>query len=241
MASEMNDPDAEKEGMKTQDLELILRNFSSRKKNLRVQILGVFPSDLIPFSQLLSNSRETSLGCIVNTDPSSQPGEHWVAFYRNCQNESPLEFFDSFGQSPITYGLFQENSKFPKNLEISFNNTILQSLTTNVCGQYCLLFLRLRMKSESPSSFATVIDKLLSLAPNSKLRDMFVAKFISALSHSHLARPSKLPRLTRSSANLLVPLDSSESAATTYLIPSSFSQISRRPSFLFSSQSKESE
>ena len=35
---------------------------------------------------------------IVNTDPASKPGSHWVAVYTG---DSP-EFFDSLGQSPST-------------------------------------------------------------------------------------------------------------------------------------------
>ena len=232
-------------GMRTQELENVLNYFSafnssaSGTKIRQVRILGVFPSDLIPFSHFLSSSRESSLCCIANTDPSTKPGTHWVAFYRDLQNDSPLEFFDSYGQSPLSYGFFSGNSKFPKDLPLSFNNTILQSLTSNVCGQYCLLFIHLRINSEQSKPLSFVVNKMLNLAPNSHLRDKCVAHLISALSRSHTTHSGKSS--TRNiSANVLVPFDASE-FQTAYLMPSTFSQCSHRPSFLFSSHSNESE
>jgi len=232
-------------GMRTQELENVLNYFSafnssaSGTKIRQVRILGVFPSDLIPFSHFLSSSRESSLCCIANTDPSTKPGTHWVAFYRDLQNDSPLEFFDSYGQSPLSYGFFSGNSKFPKDLPLSFNNTILQSLTSNVCGQYCLLFLYLRMKSECPSPLHFIINKMVKLAPNSQLRDKCVANLISALIRSQTTHSRKSSK-RQFSTKILVPFDTSEFPSS-YLMPSSCSQCSHRSSFLFSSHSNVSE
>ena len=38
---------------------------------------------------------------VANTDPSSLPGQHWVAFY--LLSPSHLEFFDSYGCHPDDY------------------------------------------------------------------------------------------------------------------------------------------
>jgi hypothetical protein len=62
--------------------------------------LGVFPSDKLP--QTLDKH---PCGFVVNTDPSSKPGMHWVAFYFPSEGEG--EFFDSYGQSPEYYKSFK--------------------------------------------------------------------------------------------------------------------------------------
>ena len=46
---------------------------------------GVFPSDTLPQS-----IERYPCGFVVNTDPSSEPGTHWVAFY--FPSESKREF-----------------------------------------------------------------------------------------------------------------------------------------------------
>ena len=53
---------------------------------------GVFACDQLPKRYVLRPS-----GLVVNTDPSTQPGEHWVAIYIARGGES--EYFDSYGQS----------------------------------------------------------------------------------------------------------------------------------------------
>ena len=40
---------------------------------------------------------------VVNTDPSTTPGEHWVVMFFN--NQRSAEFFDSYRLHPIVYGL----------------------------------------------------------------------------------------------------------------------------------------
>ena len=54
---------------------------------------GVFARDNIPFII----SYPCSL--IINTDPSTRPGEHWLALFFNSKKEA--EFFDSFGNTRI--------------------------------------------------------------------------------------------------------------------------------------------
>ena len=62
--------------------------------------LGVFPSDKLP--QPLDKH---PCGFVANTDPSSKPGMHWVAFYFPSEGEG--EFFDSYGRSPEYYKSFK--------------------------------------------------------------------------------------------------------------------------------------
>jgi hypothetical protein len=53
----------------------------------------VFPSDKLP-----RRLDKYPCGFVANTDPSSKPGTHWVAFYFPSKEKG--EFFDSYGQSP---------------------------------------------------------------------------------------------------------------------------------------------
>lgn len=49
--------------------------------------------------QLLINTNKDSLGCVVNTDVSTGPGQHWVAIFVDLAGKS-VEYFDSAGQNP---------------------------------------------------------------------------------------------------------------------------------------------
>ena len=57
---------------------------------------GVFPSDKLP-----QTIDRYPCGFVASTDPSSEPGTHWVAFY--FPSEEKGEFFDSYGHAPEYY------------------------------------------------------------------------------------------------------------------------------------------
>jgi len=112
--------------MKTPQLEQILSHILPKEK---VDFLGVFPRDLIP------NDISHYPACYVaNTDPSTKPGAHWVAFYLESPKKS--EFFDSYGFHPRVYGF--------TNHVTSYNHTQYQSFASSVCGQFCVLYLYTR-------------------------------------------------------------------------------------------------
>ena len=70
---------------------------------------------------------------IVNTDPSWSPGGHWfvVDHRMNPVLSSTLvvlgarRLLQSFGSEPLVQPIF---------------NNVLQGLTTNVCGDYCIFY-----------------------------------------------------------------------------------------------------
>ena len=94
--------------------------------------IGVFASDQLP-----KDMSSFPAFMVVNTDPHTQPGTHWVAFY--APNENTLEFFDSYGQHPEFYGKNFKDFVNPFS-SLLWNSTALQSLTSNVYGQYCIYF-----------------------------------------------------------------------------------------------------
>lgn len=103
-----------------------------------VRFRGVFARDTIP-------NLEKNQGIIINTDESSLPGTHWLAIYKNEDDE--LEFFDSFGRSPYFYGFDLYNLFDVK--KVCWNSVKFQSITSNVCGAYCIFFLYKRCRNVS--------------------------------------------------------------------------------------------
>ena len=117
---------------------------------------GVFPRDRIPTI--------TQFPCcfILNSDSSNQPGSHWLAIY--LPNDCCLEFFDSYALPPSFYG-------FSFTSTIS-NNKLLQSNSSNVCGQYCIFYLIQRSRGYSMRD----IQNMFCL--DSNWNDMRVANFV---------------------------------------------------------------
>lgn len=96
-------------------------------KGTNCKVAGVFPRDQIP------QSFESYPTCLIaNTDTSDLPGQHWVCYF--FKNPSDYEFFDSYGLHPINYGFSLSSPSF-------YNTRSLQSLTSAVCGQFCLFFI----------------------------------------------------------------------------------------------------
>ena len=75
--------------MNTEQIRLIIERDHTTTKKFE----GVFAEDLLPRSMNIY-----PCGYIVNTDPSSKPGKHWVAFYFTRPEQG--EFFDSYGHPP---------------------------------------------------------------------------------------------------------------------------------------------
>ena len=95
---------------------------------------------------------------IMNFNKSSQPGSHWVCYYRDPHHRI---YFDSFGQ--ITPMEIQKYLKTPRKLEmrvgvIERNTDIVQHINTHVCGQLCLFVLT--SLSREHRTFQDVLQEL---------------------------------------------------------------------------------
>ena len=94
--------------------------------------LGTFAADTIP-------KKPTALTCFVsNTDPQSQPGQYWVAFFVNQKGYT--YYFDSYGIPPINL----RHLRFCRNSSqgfLTFNRQQLQNLTSSNCGYHCVRFM----------------------------------------------------------------------------------------------------
>lgn len=125
---------------------------------LKQHFLGVYPIDMLP------NIHAIPCYFIVNLDPSSLPGSHWVALYFM---KTGCEYFDSYGRLPnkniIKYISVYCNSYL-------YNNVCVQDFTTTSCGQMCLYYLIWRCRG---ISFKNIVTSILC--------DDFIAGFVDSL------------------------------------------------------------
>ena len=109
-----------------------LQRFSERGVN---SFIGVFPSDKLPTNV----PRPSCL--IANTQPSGEPGEHWIAIFIN--KEGFGDYFCSYGTSPASvFRLFLNRECIAWN----FSRKQIQSCYSTTCGQYALFFLFCRAR-----------------------------------------------------------------------------------------------
>ncbi|MDR3550896.1 MAG: hypothetical protein P4L31_05745, partial [Candidatus Babeliales bacterium] len=95
---------------------------------------GCVPSDYVLSVPI---KPKTEFGIIINKDPSSQPGSHWVALYSN--GHSTLEYYDSFANNPAPT-LLKDLKVIAKRigaedyLQLKINKIIQQEDQTTNCG-----------------------------------------------------------------------------------------------------------
>ena len=105
-----------------------------KKLNIR-DCRGVFMRNALP-----QEPKDKECG-IVNFNKSSEPGSHWVCYYKNGDRRI---YFDSFGQATLEE--IQKYLKTKKEFEqdrnvIQRNTDIVQHINTDVCGHLCLYVL----------------------------------------------------------------------------------------------------
>ena len=107
--------------------------------------------------------------CIVNTDPSTRPGTHWFVV-DNTSHTAPF-IFDSCGTKSPTYRHHIWVQRFGA---VTNASSVLQGPTTNVCGDYCLIYILLRFSGHSPQNITKLIQEL---TPHTHARDHIVREF----------------------------------------------------------------
>lgn len=109
----------------------------SREHQTAKYFVGVFPSDKIP------HIKTFPAALVINADKHTERGSHWLAIF--IEDQETLEFFDSYGLPPDNYGehVIRYVTRFSR---VKWNKTCLQSLTSNVCGPFCIYFLIKRCK-----------------------------------------------------------------------------------------------
>lgn len=131
----------------------------------RVEFAGVFPRDKIPDQS--ADAKRFPYCYVANTDNSSEPGSHWVAFY--FSDPVSCEFFDSYGLHPIADYHFRLRAL--EDLQMSKHS--YQSYASDVCGHFVVYFLSRRALN---FPFLTILDSFLKGSP--EYNDLLVRQFV---------------------------------------------------------------
>ena len=104
---------------------------------------------------------------IVNTDVDTKPGTHWCAMYFSGSGQA--EYWDSYGLPPQNH--YFQTAIINNSRSFTYNRIKLQNDSSNVCGQFCLFYLMMRLRGHS---LKTIVEKF-NYYPNN---DYFVYKCI---------------------------------------------------------------
>ena len=145
------------------------------------RFLGVFSADELPLPSTSTSKlyHQYPYCFVANTDPSTESGSDWVAFY--VISSIQYEFFDSFALPAQLY-FTAHNAFIAANPPSIINHFPLQKLNSTVCGHYTVYFLYLR--SVAHQSFDSIIR---SLYPHAQYThsDKTVKAFVDKLSITH--------------------------------------------------------
>jgi hypothetical protein len=114
-----------------------LTNFELSKYCAKLNIAtlrGIFARDSLP-----ACPQRNECG-IVNLNTSSEPGSHWVCYFKTGTDRM---YFDSFGQiTPYEVQMYLKTKPEIDQQVIKRNTDIVQSAGTKVCGHLCLYVLK---------------------------------------------------------------------------------------------------
>lgn len=151
-------------------------------KYTRKHFKGVFPIDKIP---KIIGKRPSLI--VVNTDKSDESGTHWLAIYLSSKDKG--EFFDSYGRKPTQKEIL---NFFKRNhiKSVFYNKTQLQGYLSEVCGQYCCVYLLSKAKNWTLKRFLKLFHQNENAHENDKLvYEMFLNNF--SMKHSDMKKKIK--------------------------------------------------
>lgn len=132
---------------------------------LRKVVKGVYASNTLP------KHVQQYPSVIVNNQPLSLSCEHWLAIIIHSPYQS--EFFDSLGKPLSTYNHDIRDFIANKSNQFDMRNIRLQSINSNLCGYYVLMFLIVRL------SFRKTLTQLYTLfSDDYQFNDRFVHNFV---------------------------------------------------------------
>ena len=95
--------------------------------------IGVFALDKLPKKKV---NRPVSM--IINNEVSGEKGEHWVSL---VMLKKQAYYFDSFGLQIIDKQILSFLAK-QKITKVIFSTKCIQSITSDKCGLFCILFVK---------------------------------------------------------------------------------------------------
>lgn len=127
--------------------------------------IGTYPIDKLPKKYI----NQRPLGLIINLDQSYLPGSHWIALFIDDNNIA--WYFDSYGRD-INSKYIHEFLVSNKVSILFHNRKKLQGDLSQVCGPYCIYFIKMMCSSFEPEEFIQMFSK------NKHLNDRFVVKIL---------------------------------------------------------------
>ena len=97
--------------------------------------IGTYSKDNVP---ILKNNQST----IINLQDLNQVGSHWTCYRKR---NDKIFYFDSYGVAYIPDII---KNQYPKHKFIC-NIYRIQSLDSNQCGRFCILFVKSNIKNEN--------------------------------------------------------------------------------------------
>jgi hypothetical protein len=165
-------PITKRKWLGTLDINNVMKQYS--KKYIDFQYLGTFPIDFKNIYPEVYNLRiqpGMRYGCVFNTDPSTESGEHWISLFIDEPKKS-ICFFDSNGDLPqIEIINFMNHLNKKNKYTISFNNRRHQKKDGN-CGLYAINFILMQLNGISCRAFqyASIPDESMDIARSKLFR-----------------------------------------------------------------------
>jgi hypothetical protein len=139
--------------------ELQINKILRRHPRTRGVFIRCAPADKIPITDYYPYA------AVLNTDKSSRSGQHWVAVY--VPSKDVVEYFDSYGDLP-NEDIASYLCRYP---EVKRSIQPLQSLFSNVCGQFCIYFVIQRCLGRRYEDIIRLLRRL-------KDPDKYVAQYV---------------------------------------------------------------
>jgi hypothetical protein len=110
---------------------------------------------------------------VVNTDPASQPGQHWICIF--VAGDKHGEYFGSFGLPPKrVFERYMNNNCIAWTL----NRKQMQSLISRFCGHYCIWYCMMKYRR-------VALNELQNAMTNDTgLNDFLIHRFACQLIYS---------------------------------------------------------
>ena len=142
----------------------------------------VMPRDIFVKNARRLSSKKSE--CIINTDKAGLLGQHWIALHFSGRGR--CDYFDSYGFPPLHEDII--NILRLCNVKVFYNSCTFQGVSTDVCGEYCLLFVFLRCRGFTMRR----IQKRLATIRNTDERDhIFHENFVNVRNRTRVT--NKLP------------------------------------------------
>lgn len=144
-------------------------------RGLEANSIGVYAADHVPKTLSLPAA------IISNLDTANKPGSHWIGIYIDRRGHG--KYFDSYGQPPSSPHHLDRLKRNCNRYE--WNKKSMQSYDSQVCGEYCIMFLYFMCSGGTLRAFQRIFSS------NTRSNDEIVARFRSDVMKKIRARVMK--------------------------------------------------